>query len=263
MSVLISPGLSGTGIDKHTKTIVFTLWALMSMVIVNLYTGFVTSHLISPVPDKSFSNLNELVTANYKQLHWHKRIHSSVNISLANYPDEKLKLYPGMKAFKKLIMRGEAEEDPEKFLEKILSGEKYAIVDAWPKTMDYIFALKERLLKVKTGVGKRKGCWIGKESVVRGNLYFPFLPPDSKKLERGFRKFVESGIYQRWDDESVKSVCSRRVQERSRVIFPTKVKEDEEGPRALELEGKVAKVFAIWAVCLAVAGGRFSLEWKR
>lgn len=237
MSVLITPGISG---NVPAYSVLFVVWALSCQVLVNLYLGKMTSFVISPQEPEVMSGVQSLVDRNYTLLFHAKRLANFVKsfeiTNLENFIDS-ARLLPENRMFHSLALETNV-----------------AVVLPWPLAIKALSAAR------KVAMERGKNCFSGKHLVVgQPSQFCLFLTPKHSRVFESFKRFEEAGIYELWTVEYIKLVFANRVQDRLRVITPTKMVEEVNVER-LKLKGKLLQVFLLLGLCCIVSGFCFLVE---
>lgn len=227
ISAVLSTGLSGRA---HKHLIIFVLWMLCCMVLVNFYLGELTSRVIAPPDEDIISDVGQLNRRNYKLM----------------FPGINMREY--VKSFhvtdlQELIKTSEILEEQNLFT-KLGMKVKTAVVFHWP--------LAIKALTVASPIAKRTGrnCFIGKKLVSNNKVEFIIiLPPENEKVGKVFIRFIESGVFKWWLNEFIALSSSDTVRGRNRVVSPTKVVLFSNTYNAQKLTGKVQTIFLLWSIC--------------
>ncbi len=146
-----------------------------------------------------------------------------------------------------------------KFMDIITrKNSKQAFVHFWTLAIHFAGIAKEHLANQK---GKFEvTCHIGKKLIPVNSFNYLILPPNNEIVFRVYQNFFDSGVYRRWEDDTIALSLSSRVQERSKVKSPTV--DGEHSVTSLKLERRIAKMFLLWAMCLVVCMIAFICELK-
>lgn len=264
VSALLSPGMSGQ--SKQTKySSLFCLWMLNCLIFVTFYSGSLTSEITSPVPEARLTRIAQLEKNNFTLLYDSQfrldMIKSVVEFNRnGNYSPAIVNILDNLLKSAKLSTSQGA------FTEMMVSGvEKYASVNDWAATIYIARKLLRSIADSNSGATTkrtrhRKQCYIGKEMACPEYFYVGFAPPESSRLARKFQWIVDSGIGDLWSREFIGIATSSRVQSRSKVVSPTKIKLEVDPFKPLILEGKLKNVFVLWGICLAICFMTFLIE---
>lgn len=258
VSALLCPGIYVS--SKLLQNFwLFTLWTCVSLIFITYYSGSWTSIVISPAPEWSIASIGELIKQNFSIV-----IVTSSSLALIrdlvrlSVPmggnQEKIR---EVETVQRLLQKALVPPTKAKFVEILATQDKVATLTTWSNT---IFSATRASSLISRRKIRNKRCYIGKKLEYHKSLYFIFTPPRSDQLAGIFAKFVEAGIYQFWWQEMISISSSDRVQGRSRVVSPTHILIDKEGPKSLDLEGKLANVFFLWVVCVAFCILSFLME---
>lgn len=173
ISVVISPAPSGMRVNWG-KSHIFILWMLMCSLVTFFYTGEMTSVVLRPPAEKTMGTVFDLERENYSLIFDGQRIFDILNLTMTllsrqPYVDSRV-------ACVQRIMKSKTEIVSEnRFPEEFTAQDaKHASIQKWMLTMEEV-VLAEKFLK---GRGNRKEeCYIGKQLVPAGEVYFAFVPP--------------------------------------------------------------------------------------
>lgn len=261
---------------KLKKTWLVYVWILFCFLASNYYTAILTSAVISPSREVSHSYASELASNKFRLVFDNGPALYLINASIQYLVKDKgldsqsdkwndlQSIYQMLeKIDKKYVLNGPSH-GTETYLggAKVLANvRKTAFVAVWN------FAI-EQISKVNTLYGnisphKRPiHCYLGKRLVENGEMYQVMTPPHGKFLGIYGQRLIEAGINNYWRKEYVELRHSTRVQDRNKVISPTKIIYDFEGATAapMNLEGKISSVFFLWSVCMLVSFCSFFVE---
>lgn len=150
-------------------------------------------------------------------------------------------------------------QSEEGFIEAISFSDNVLTMWFWPYLVSMINRANDLLWQKKV---KDRHCYVGKELISSGQVFFAISPPNSKKMRKITLSLVEVGIYKYWRDESIQLAYSQRVQDRVKVVSPTRLKYNNSMTAftALGMKGKVLTVFFLWAVCILLSCTCFVME---
>lgn len=245
---------------KFQRVPLLYLWLLICFILSNYYSGIITSAVISPSQENSYSYLTELVTQNFTILFDSKVTFGVINatarfqLNTTQNADELALNQVLDVASKYRILKNDVYSEQESPTKLLIKQRKLVLVYLWQFVIDHL----NKVNSLFANVSPRKRpvhCYIGKRLIPAGSVYQVYVAPigdGGDKLGRIARYIMESGIYFYWLDEYIQLLHSSRVQERSRVKSMTKFSYDfEEATIApLELEGKISSIFFLWFVCL-------------
>lgn len=266
LEALITPSASG---NIRQRWSVFTLWMLVSLVLVTFYSGNMTSHVISPSKEDTISDIVELEHQNY-QLY----MGDSTSIFIVNSSTQALfnKSYvtDDMKCLARLIDKAVIDPLPVGFLEvapEILatSGDKkLAFLYIWQFTYIAASLANDRIAEMskKSGTTKTKKCYVGKRLIPTAESYSGILPPGNVQLGKIFERFNDAGIPGRFFQEFLETCLSQRVQNRVkfRGLSSKMVEIDENEIVALSMQDKMGRIFVLWGTCLLAGVICFVIE---
>lgn len=240
----VAPLLNNMGeVGNHTSNL-FILWVFTCLVLVNVYTGELTSQAIIPSPDESFANLQQLQENNYTLLHESQEVEEMTRaqgeiLAKARIPEGQILLkmpveYTGL---------GMGLEHTQELVER----DKVVYVSITAYVL-WVATSANHLIKSGTSyssevLGKR--CYIGKKLVPLGTMYYTFVPPRSEMLAKIFRRLIDTGIVRRWYDESIALTHTSRIQDRVKVIGPTQIIEEKPAEEASKLIGNNLTIFQL------------------
>lgn len=240
--LIISASLNSEARPLPTRSKLFILWMLYSMLVVNFYSASITSTLIKPPADDIIKTWNDLQSRNFT-------------------------LYIGLEHHDSLC-RHEARQS--KILEKFLQNPILVPLSDFRQFMlenmfrDGLFSINsvvgainvatslEATIQTQAQTKKEKArkCMIGQELLFSTHILFGFLPPDNEQLFLAFQRILEAGIVDLFTQEHIGMLVSRRVQDRLHVL--TKIMrqaKEETTVEKLKLQGKVVTVFLLWILC--------------
>lgn len=258
---LISATLS-LGTQGPPKRSIFLLWLLSSIILGNFYCGELTGRIMVPPKD--------ILLTEFHQLEQHKYVGILPNNSTlwiqgleAENPTIKTKSRTG-KIIQKILERAVLMEGERIPAALAFDKRRFVVIGPWPVVhlliWTYQYFKKMSWFGTHSGPDSTRVCHIGKELAQVSEQYFSFLPPNNLELVRVFTKLIESGIYQRWDQEEHALMYSNRVQGRVRVKSPTKILEEVKPIKRLKLERKVVTMFLLLGICLIISFGGFCFE---
>lgn len=260
LSPVISPSVVGNAyISECPGT--FTLWLFVCVVLLNYYTGLLTSLIISPPPPDTMSEIEDLQLRNYSLISGWPNLLGALNSTISShFLGSSSFVQNDISVLKTLLEHVQVFEEPEFYKALAFSSDKVATVMGWPFAL-YAAATANSLLDKNMPLNKRR-CFVGKELVHSGAYYYGFLPPgDHLRLRDMCIKLVEAGIFDIWADELFGLAYSpARVQDRLRVKSPTNIVEENDEVVALKMQGKIVTIFLVWMFCILVAVIAFTRE---
>ncbi len=255
------------GIDlenKFKRIPLLYFWIFACFNLSNHYSAIITSTVISPPKERSFSFLSDIAKNNFTLLLDSKVSFQIVNTSVRNQVDDYgnnsdiVALNGALENFvtkvRLLSLEVHSGSGERKGAQLLASKGKFYLVHMWQFVLTY-FDEVNNLFGSITPHKRPVHCYLGKRLVPSGAMYMLFVSPgtgNKHKLKRTFFLLMDSGIYLYWRKEYIQLVHSMRVQDRSKVISSTKVVYDFEDVviSPLLLEGKISSVFFLWFVCM-------------
>lgn len=255
LSVLLSFGICGLT-KKTEKLVIFILWMMACLLLSNLYLGELSSMVISPPEPDIILSIQELHEKNFSLLYpdniWRDSAKEAVTQTENPFDILETKITEGRRKNPHVTF--------EKFIDYFAHNKsKQAFVHLWPAAL-YVASNGRRVLERKMSNEKIK-CHVGKYLLPVNSFSYAFLPPGNGKVFRVYQSFFDTGIYRRWIDEVIGLSHSRRIQDRSRVLGPTKMADDNVViVSSLKLDGRVSKLFLLWGLCLSICSIVITLE---
>lgn len=251
VAVLLSPG--GSGIPRNSA--LFVLWMFTCTILVTLYSGNLTSEVISPAPEDTIENLHQLADHNYGLIFGHIAWYGTVKMTAESishsdkFTPKELLILENMVRKHQIYLYERTE-----FLQELaLSEKKVTSMTLWPMAIrNALDAADELAIDVSNSKkSEMKKCYVGKKLVKFGEVFYAFTPPGSARLGKVFRRLTGSGITYRWLTELENVWHSNRVQDRGKVKSPTNIL-DSNGSTCepLDLEGKTVTIFLLWIGCI-------------
>lgn len=260
------------------KSFILTFWLMVAYILADLYSGVLTSVMISPSEEKSIDFISELASDNYSLVFPSKGAFTKLKVSTDYYKTKEgnkaSSLQNDLRAIIMMMKKVNFIDVNEQGLLQSANANDMAvhqlafkartcIVDNWISAINMIDSVRKLLDKKK---GRHLHCYIGKRLLPSGTRYsfYVSLVKDYNGilLTKAARATMEAGIFLYWRDESLGLGYSDRVQERSRLINPTKLKYkfEENDLAALKIEGNLSTAFFLWAVCMGICGICFIVE---
>lgn len=249
LAVLLTPGIAG---KPRKFSLLFVLWMLVCLVVVNYYSGDMTSVLISPAPEVTLSKVEDLTENNYSLIFGEARTRRIVigvvqALKETKYVPPEISIVSGM-----LISNDEKQPSigrslNKKFFRRITTEYKVAHLSFWPYASGLATRSNSFLGKEYPG---HKKCHVGKELISAGESFYGFLPPKVAQMSTIFEHLVDSGIVNYMITEFMKLTMSQRVQDRGKIISPTQLVEEMEKVEELKMEGKTVTIFFLLGMCL-------------
>lgn len=251
ISALLSPGVSGLQ-RRWRKSKLFIAWMLACLVVSNLYSGEMTSQIISPVPDQAFESISDIERHNYTLAFNNIIALDMINATVTSLSTKAFVSRQASSLKKVMETKGvQVFKNDKDFFQRLTQtgSSKVASVFLWPFAM-WAVSQANKLTKKRFPIKSK--CYLGKEVIPSGEIYYGFTPPGSTQMGRAFQKLKSAGIVQLWEWEFFAMAFSNRVQDRRRFASPTKYV-DAEAVRivALTMSGKMVTIFLIWALGIA------------
>lgn len=252
------------GVAVKGHSILFTIWMLAGVLLATLYSGHVTSKVISPIPEESLTELRQLESDNFTLIFdssvWPDMLNSSVHAQTgSDYAPEEITTLGRIMSSSGI----ELYDKPEFIYELAISTRKVASAMLWPWTLGVATAASKIAFEndkpnlVDRNI--RKKCYIGKKLIPSGEAVFGFTPPGSYDLSVAFQKLVEAGLVYRFIDEYFAQIHSSRVQDRQRVISPTNLADGRKSFVPLSMVGETAAILRLWMLCLGISFSCFAV----
>ncbi|CAL8087590.1 unnamed protein product [Orchesella dallaii] len=255
-------------VGNTQKSSLFLLWLFMCTVLVNYYTGSITSKLISPPEEETMTEISQVLKNNYSII-FEDIVHlGTVKATVQSYAqesnDHKSNVRKDLQSVHSLLNRLSRKsliQDHTEYVRNVSYSEKVVILYIWPFIMKTVSDANNLIAKEQPKASERRHCYIGKEIIPSGEVFFGFGNHGSERLQGVFQSSYEAGLHLYWMSEFVHMSYAKRVQDRLKVVSPTHIKYDFISTvSALRMEGKVLTVFFVWAVCLAICAVSSVLE---
>lgn len=248
-SSLIAPSAKIT--SKINKSKLFFMWLFVCYVITHCYTGKNASFMIKPSEEEAMHTISEAAAANFSLLFnnmaffnllktWQEAGNGIVQSDFA--------------ALRYLLSKWETSKSSiiwnrKDYIEGIAFQDKAIIATGWNYMIGDIHDATNLIQEM--GLGKDRHCYVGKRLIPTIEIYRVFIPPNNQDFFRIQQTVDSSGITDFWDKENMEKIYARRVQDRVRVISPTKILYDfERDLSTLKMEGKLVVIFFFWGICL-------------
>lgn len=260
ISALTSSGLTGA---FKNKSFIFMLWMLCSNVLSTYYLGDTTSHIISPMPEVTMTKFEELVQHNYSLIYEFPARQETVEkyVKLSTKVGNKTLVAKFSGELLRMVETAQVAKSEKEFFSKLVFSKKAASIVPWFVAIN--LANKGNEFLTSRGMAPQTGrcrCHIGNELRFQNNFFFLFRGRHMSKLAACFEQILETGFVQVWWKELVAIGISMRVQERSRFISPTHLREIREPPRALKLDAKILSLMWLWIIGSVGSIAAFLLE---
>lgn len=261
LSALLSNNISS---KKKKKSILLVVWIYICLIFVTYYSGEITSIVISPQQKEGMTRVEQLLHSNYSFIFDNINFPIELtretvefaqtgNLTNSKSTSDQLLSFQVMKMINEAKIMSRVDE----LWEMLAIGGKYAVYVTWPSA---IFAANRgnKFLSDR-GINNRR-CAIGKELRYFINFHHGFKGYGNEKLAQVALAMDEAGFYALWWKEFFGLATSRKVQGRSRVVSPTKILDDRDQAKPLQLEGKLKDVFFVWILCLIISITVFAIE---
>lgn len=276
LSALITPGLVWSCSKIRRKlnySGLFLLWTVCCLILVNFYSGAVTSFLITPPEGDPMTKIKHLLERNYALIFdglvRFGLLKGTVQAYMSLLDRERMRnVNENMQVLENLLKSSSVVEEEDEFIEKIAYSGKFSSVVGWPYAL-YIATKANELITTRKKLveGDDRSCLVGKELISGGPLFHVFIPPGSSRASAVYRRFVDSGLQDLWVKEFYGNAFSKRVQDRSKVISSTQIGDSQRNlastmgdVKSLKLEGRVVKIFILWLLCVFASGFYFLIE---
>lgn len=241
-------------IRQFTDSKLYVIWLFTTLLIVDFYSGEITSQVIAPPEESYLTRFSDLQKNNYSIIFPHKGTLNAFNTSvriMSKLPEtsETTKALRSLLLTSKVIRRTVGNS----FSESLTGNGKIAAVAGSPYTVWYAMTGSKFILTGKSGKLGNKRCHVGKDLInIVGKRFLVFTPPGSIPMGRAFQKFFASGIIPRWDQEGIWLLSAKRVQDRTQVISTTSIATESTMVKSLSMQGKILTIFLLWALCLVM-----------
>lgn len=231
----------------------FILWMTTSLILVCFYSGEITSAVISPPQDDVITEISEMRDRNYSLNFRSQFVRLSLESSTKSMKrNTTAKTNLELFLNRSILLGRFTREDMAEFC---LADGRF-LMDNWALTLNFMHTCHMMVIPywAKTEKDKARRCHVGQELVRVDEEYLVVLPPGNGRLAGAIRRMHQAGIIQRWGQEMQGMVASTRVQDRVRILGPTKVKVEEEVTViALKMDGKSKTVFVLWLICVMIS----------
>lgn len=241
----------------------FALWALFCSLLINLYSGEITSAVIRPAPEVTIPTIAELENKSYTLLYENPVWVISINKTGRN--DEYIS--PDKLIFARMISNGvKIIRDKMEYFREMSRGEtKVASVMHWVYTIWAVVGIMESVISVNPNPDRRRTkCYVGSQLIASEYTVFGFIPPQHVKVSQVFQKsLLETGLYNYMIREMFAREYISRVQDRGKIISKTKIlneQTDEEKVVVLTLHGKIRIIFLLWIILITASLVAFGIE---
>ncbi len=261
-----------------SKSIMLYTWILLSYVVSIYYAATVTSVIIIPSKEHEWGSVKDMVDQNYSfvvrneiVLNFLKAAAMSalkLNFNTTRKDDAQNDIFEIVKltnytSYAKTFQPYTPDKwEAEKLtVNQVAYGTKTFIVDTWPNLIK-IINKAIRLLKENPRHETKTQCHLGKRLVAERSIYSVYIHPKKSKIELFARKTMDSGLFMYWWKESLQLRYSDRVQDRTRVVSPTKIIHnlDRKSVDSLKLGGYISSVFFLWLTCIIICFATIIIE---
>lgn len=249
LSPLLSTGMSIKSGLKYSWLL--TLWMLTSVIFVTYYSGNLTCHVISPTKEPRMTRVGDLRKNNYSLITNHPyKITTLKNLARISGS------YAGIT--QEMINATKAPPSDKELPKWVATMDGHACVSSWPGAHE---CLSRGELYIKENKIENRRCYLGKELFFDQPIFIVVTPPQSTRLANIAWKMMEGGFFSLWFNEFAGISATVRVQDRVKMLSRTKVMEEQEQPRALNMkEGKLKIVFIMSIMILSLSVVAFTLE---
>lgn len=137
------------------------------------------------------------------------------------------------------------------------TAEKYVFLSFWQTCISIVNHAVD-FMKARNIAGRR--CYVGEQLILPEVTYF-VVTPHTQEVANLIEIMIHSGFHLVWVNEFIGIAASNRIQERVKMVSPTKLWEEREPPKKLDIaDGKLKNVFFLWLVFLTFCTGTFALE---
>lgn len=250
------------------KTMFLFVWIISNYIISIFYAASVTSVILVPSEEHSWGYLRNMVDQNYSQVIRHEMMINFLKAAtLSNLKSNTIltknnELSDTQKDLNALLKSINKTFPPnitdtwaaEKHaVNQIAYGTKTFIVDSWPSVI-YMINQAIKLLREKPRQETKIRCHLGKTVIAKQNVFSVYHSPESSKVDWLARQTMDSGLFMYWWKEMIELRYSERVQDRMRVVSPTKIVHGMNGNsmEAPKISGYISSVFCLWVTCALI-----------
>lgn len=233
---------SSTPLQKCSIAII---WLLCCQCLDNYYLGHTASKIIKPLQLITIKNFPELHQCGYNLM-----FRYNVELNYTTAVSKYIYNSSDSESLRNLLKRNASStNDISTLIKRLTNGQKLAVVDRWFYVISMVSAANDYL---KESMGPKHDivhCYIGKRLIDSGGHYsVSYTLKGPNRMSDISNILQQSGIQIYWNTLLVQMQYSRRVQDQTRVVSPTKIIYDfeSEQPKALHLKGKTVTVFGIW-----------------
>lgn len=246
---MISSALSMGVVELPMRSKLFILWLFCSMLVVNFYSGSISSTLIRPLEDDSIKTWSDLQNRNFT---FFTNDDYYVNLMRNELTAVKSKLSQTIRKLLQNVILDESSSF-KNVMQYLLFQDNVFNINYWVGAIKIVNIDFEAKIRKQAQSDKRKAkrCRVGQELIFSSHIFYGFLPPDNEELFTAFQHITEAGIVELFTNEYHGMLLSNRVQDRVLVKSKTMVKPKAEATVAkLNLQGKVVTVLLLWMLCL-------------
>lgn len=254
LSPLASPGISESHRCFHHSKLL-TMWTLICLVLLSYFSGKITNVLISPPKEWRMTMITQVNAANYTILQGASKSSDSFLKSAVNLLNGSLNEEDSV--IKNMFEIHISEKDEQQFYHKIATSDKYVYVGSHNHIL-LVFSQASEYLKRKKISARR--CYIG-EKFILPQATFLAVSPGNTYIARAMQVLKEGGYEYLWWKEVQGLSAAARVQDRNKMLSPTKFVEELPPPMKLTMaDGKLKNVFVLWITCLIICVLIFIVE---
>lgn len=249
----------------------FVLWMLVTLVMITMYTGDMTSHITCPSKEQTISNISELEKQNYTLFFGDPMTPFVVNAVIQALAKKEF-VSADTKTLHRLLSSAEQldlvkDGDTRLYGKTIVAKSsltKLATVSPWPFAISAANSGNNYIMENSKNSGKilRKKCYIGSKLIPVPFSYTGLLPPDNGPFKMIFEIFRASGIHDRWINEFLSMGIASRVQDRAKFRSPINIVDIRNpGVTALHMkQGQMGAIFLLWTISLVVSSACYICE---
>lgn len=243
-------------IRHFTNSKLYILWLFTTLLIVDFYSGEITSRVIAPPEEILLKSLSDLDKHNFKIIFPHEL--PLIAISESNKETGHLSgnLKENSRILKRLTKNSTVLSVmvDDTFMKTLVGEHNVATIVGYCYAIWHASNGNRYIMRNESPSTRNKRCHIGQELIqIIGERYVVLTPPGSEKLANVFEKLLASGIIQRWDQEAIWLMYARRVQDRGQVISKTMLAKEPTTFQKLRIEGKMVTIFWLWILCILIS----------
>lgn len=245
-----------------TTSKLYLLWLFATLLICDFYSGEVTSQVIAPPEeDVLFKTFEDVEKNNFTIIFPNSFLLFGIKTTVQKLSQASY-VQPNVATMMRLL---ETSRIVNKFSEALASDPSVASVLGWSHSMmianlaNAYFANETK----KMPRNKRKKltkCHVGEEMLDVGEVFIILQPPGSIRMAQVYDRLIQSGIFQRWNDELQGILHSARVQDRTKIKNETRFAKEQTIFKHLRMEGKMVTVFKLGSFCLIISFLAFCSE---